>query len=108
MAKIDVFPENLKSSSDHDSIITDKDFAALKSDISSLQDDFKRLLSDVSSIAQEGSKRSVEVGKAKAEKAKKQFAQTRTEAESKIREKPLTSVAIALGVGALIAILAKK
>ena len=44
----------------------------------------------------------------KAEKAKLKFSETRGDVENKIREKPLSSVGIALGVGAMIALLARR
>ncbi|MFC6200054.1 DUF883 family protein [Ponticaulis profundi] len=88
--------------------VTEDDFSALKKDISTLQKDFKKLFSDVSDVAKAKKDESISKGKDAADSAKEQFTEKKSELEGIIREKPLASVGVALGVGAVIALLAKR
>lgn len=110
MARIDTTTDTIapNSTADTSGLFTERDIDNLKTDISKLQEDFKNLFSDVTGMAKKGSERSIEKSKLKAEDAKEQFYMSKETAEEKIREKPLTSVAIALGAGAFLALLMKK
>ena len=89
-------------------LVSDDDLAALKGDISKLQGDFKKLFSDVSELAQKKTKKSIDMGKETADEAKETLDEKRSELETMIRENPLASVGIALGAGAVVAMIMKR
>lgn len=86
----------------------DHDLDALRSDFESLKENVASLMSSVGRLAGKQGEKGVEKSKALAGDAANSLDHARESIEGQIRRKPLTSVGIAVGVGAMIAVLSRR
>lgn len=98
----------LHGSSDIQTKEVDKDIDALRSDFESLKENVTSLMSSVSRLAGKQGEKGVERSKELASDAADSFSNARESIEGTIRKKPLTSVGVAVGVGALLAMLSRR
>ncbi|WP_158305844.1 DUF883 family protein [Parvularcula bermudensis] len=84
------------------------DISALQDDLAALRSDLKALFGDAKDYAAEQARRGGDRGKETAEKAKESASEARSAFEDQIREKPLTAVGVALGVGFLVGLIQRR
>ena len=84
------------------------DIEALRGDFESLKENVSSLMSSVSRLAGKQGERGVEKSKELAGDAVNSIEHARESVEGTIRKRPLTSVGVAVGVGALLAVLSRR
>lgn len=90
---------------DHD---ISSDVERLKSDLKTLSDDVRSLTNSAAYTARRKADEGVEKGKELWQEAEVQTAKTRDSVTTRIQEKPLTAVGIAMGAGLLLGALSRR
>ncbi|MAT34484.1 MAG: hypothetical protein CMK06_04995 [Ponticaulis sp.] len=98
----------LHSANEPEKTEVDSDLKALRSDFESLKENVGSLMTSVSRLAGKKAEKGVDKGTAIKDDAVDAFQDAKGSFESQIRAKPLAAVGIAVGVGALLAIMTRK
>ncbi|ACT59713.1 hypothetical protein [Hirschia baltica] len=80
----------------------------LSSDVSSLRDDFAKLVSHIGDLASASSENVGEKGEQLFNHAREGVETASEDVKGRVRQRPLTAIALAAGAGALIAALSRK
>lgn len=86
----------------------ENDIDALKTDFESLKKHVGSLMGSMKDIAEEKASEGAEKGRDLAHDASESMRNFQAGIEKQIRRKPLTSVGVAVGVGALLAVLSRR
>lgn len=84
------------------------DIGALKTDFESLKKNVGSLMGSMKDIAEEKAGEGAEMGRDFAHDASESMRNFQAGIEKQIRRKPLTSIGVAVGVGALLAVLSRR
>lgn len=112
MSKITSIADEALNTNEASRAAAEANIESLKSDIADLRTDFKKLFSNAATFVHSTSEQSLEKGVEKGQEAtehvRAKFGEVKETSQDKIRKHPIASVGLALGVGALIAVLSRK